>query len=171
MLGHVQVPHYLVAFFSAAALAVTAWAASTTAVAPLPATAVAMASVSDDAAQIRQVVEDYGEGLRTGDVARLERAFHPQAIMTGYLGDDLLIIPIEGMYESVRSTPSPMETGEPFAYELANMDIVGGTATADVVEKSFRSFDFLTRFHLVRIDDGWQIVSKIFSITGPAEAS
>jgi hypothetical protein len=78
MLGHLQPPHYLVAFFSAAALAVAAWAASTTAVTSRPATAVAMAFVSNDAAQIRQVVEDYGEGLRTGDVVRLERAFHPQ---------------------------------------------------------------------------------------------
>ena len=41
----------------------------------------------DDEAAIRTAINDYVEGVRTGDVEILKRAFHAQAIMCGYLGD------------------------------------------------------------------------------------
>jgi hypothetical protein len=121
-----------------------------------------------DIEQIRQVVENYGEGLRTGDIELLKQTFHPNAIWTGYVGGDLIAAPIETMYQSLRSNPVPAVSGEPYAYEVKDINIVGETATADVVEHSFFGHDFLTRLHLVQVDNGWRITSKLFTVTGVA---
>jgi hypothetical protein len=66
---------------------------------------------SNDEAGIRQAVEYYGEGLRMGDVELFRRAFHPEAVWAGYIGAELVIESIEGMYERVQVTPTgPAET-------------------------------------------------------------
>jgi hypothetical protein len=127
------------------------------------------APASSDADSIRQVLTYYAEGLRTGDVDLLKQAFHPQSIMTGYFGGDLILTPIEGFYDLVRNSPAPSVSGEPYAYEIGEVDVIGDTATAEVSETSLLGHDFADRFHLVRIDGRWQIVSKIFSVTGVAQ--
>jgi len=122
----------------------------------------------NDEALIRQVIERYGEGLRTGDIGLLERSFHPQAIWAGHFGGNLIAAPIETMYQSLRTNPVPAVSGEPYAYEVVDIDVVGDMATAEVVESSFFGHNFITRFHLIRVGGDWQITSKLFTVTGMA---
>jgi hypothetical protein len=120
---------------------------------------------------VRKVLSYYAEGLEKGDVDLLKKAFHPQSIMTGYFGGNLLLVPIEGLYDLVRSNPAPVESGEPYAYEISDINIIGETATGQVSETSYLGHNFTDRFHLVKIDGRWQIISKIFCVTGMTDAA
>ena len=50
-------------------------------------------TTSFDEQGIREAIAFYAEGMRTGDVETLKRGFHEQAILCGYLGDDLIAGP------------------------------------------------------------------------------
>ena len=47
---------------------------------------------------IREAIAHYVDGMRTGNVERLKRGFHEQAILCGYLGDELIAAPIAALY-------------------------------------------------------------------------
>lgn len=113
--------------------------------------------------EIREVVEHYAEVLRDGSVDALRKAFHPQAIMSGYFNDDLMIMDMEGFAGLVRSIEPPSKTGEPFRYDLESAQVTGDIATVEITEYSFLGHDFRTCFHMTRIDGRWQITAKLFT--------
>jgi hypothetical protein len=65
-----------------------------------------MSSATDES-EIRETINYYSEGMRTADVERLKKAFHEQAILCGYLGDELITAPIQGLYDWVDANPAP----------------------------------------------------------------
>lgn len=113
---------------------------------------------------IRQAVNYYIDGLREGSVEILKQAFHEQATMCGYLGEDLLVVPIEGLYDFVAAHPAPAQSGEPFSAEIVSLEVAGSVATAKIAEKSYQGFNFSTFFHLLKIEDRWWIVGKVFNV-------
>jgi hypothetical protein len=50
-------------------------------------------TTSFDEQGIREAITFYAEGMQTGDVETLKRAFHEQSILCGNLGDDLIAGP------------------------------------------------------------------------------
>src|SRR6188508_2746536 len=56
---------------------------------------------------IRQVVDLYINGVKNGNLESLRKAFHPQASMFGYKGQDLFIRPIVGLYDYIAGTTPP----------------------------------------------------------------
>lgn len=73
---------------------------------------------SSEENKIRDVINYYAEGTQTGNVETLKKGFHEQAILCGYLGDELIAAPIVGYYEWVASNPAPAETGDAFNCEI-----------------------------------------------------
>lgn len=113
---------------------------------------------------IRQTINFYIEGLRGGDVETLKYAFHDQATMCGWLGETLLTVPIEGLYDFVNSHDAPAKSGEPFEARVASIEVAGTVASAKIMEKSYQGFDFTTLFHLLKIENRWWIVGKVFNV-------
>ena len=124
---------------------------------------------SPELGAIAEVVGYYAEGLRLGSVEALQKAFHPQAIMSGYFNGDLMLMPMEGFHDLVRSVPAPVNSGEPFRHEIKNVQVTGSTATVEITEYCFLGHDFKTCFHLIQVDSRWQIISKLFCTLGPAQ--
>jgi len=54
---------------------------------------------------IREAINYYSEGMRTANVEILKKAFHQVAVLCGYLGDELIAAPIEGLYDWFESRP------------------------------------------------------------------
>ena len=50
------------------------------------------------------------------------RGFHQQAILCGYLGDDLIAAPIEALYDWVAANPAPADTGEAFDCSILTIE-------------------------------------------------
>ncbi|REJ77946.1 MAG: nuclear transport factor 2 family protein [Acidobacteria bacterium] len=115
---------------------------------------------------VRKTIDLYFEGIREGNVDTLKEAFHSTATMCGYFGEDLLTVPIEGLYEFVEGNPAPAVSGEPFEGSVATIDIAGTVASAKVIEKSYMGHNFTDFFNLLKIEGRWWIVSKVFNVDG-----
>ena len=112
---------------------------------------------------IREAINYYIEGMRTGSVEILKKGFHQRAILCGYLGDEMIAAPIEGLYEWVQSNPAPAETGEVFDCLILVIEVTGRVATATVRETSHEGA-VIDYFHLLRDRDRWWIVSKLWDV-------
>ena len=109
---------------------------------------------------IREAIAHYADGMRTHDVDALKRGFHEQAILCGYLGDDLIAGPIAELYAWVSSNPSPMVAGDPYSCEILAIDVTQRVASATVRERYHdMAIDY---FHLVKVGERWSIVSKLW---------
>lgn len=113
---------------------------------------------------IRQAINFYIEGLREGSIETLKEAFHSEATMCGHLGETLLVVPIQGLYDFVSSHDAPAKTGEAFEASVAAIEVAGSVASAKITEKSYQGFDFTTFFQLLKIDGRWWIVGKVFNV-------
>src|SRR5262245_64799653 len=118
-------------------------------------------TTSSDEHGIRGAIADYVEGMRTHDVETLQRGFHRQAILCGYLGDDLIAAPIAELYDWAGANPSPAATGDPFACEVLGIEVPGRVATATVRESDAHG-TVIDYFHLLKIGNTWSIVSKLW---------
>ncbi len=111
--------------------------------------------------RIRETINYYIEGMRTHSVKILKQGFHSQAILCGYLGDEMLAAPIAGLYEWVDANPAPAETGEVFECSILSIEITGRAASAKVRETG-PDGDFIDYFHLINDGNKWQMVSKLW---------
>jgi hypothetical protein len=116
---------------------------------------------STEETAIRETINYYAEGMRTGSVETLKQGFHQQAILCGYLGEEMIAAPIEGLYDWVNSNPAPAETGEIFSCSTLVIEVTGRVATATVRETSHEG-DVIDYFHLLKDKNRWWIVSKLW---------
>jgi len=114
---------------------------------------------------IRETIERYSEGMRTADAATLRKAFHEQAILCGYIGDEMIAAPIQGLYDWVEANSVPA------AYKCAilGIEITGRVAAATIRETDLHD-QAIDYFHLLKTGDRWWIVSKVWD-SEPAEMS
>ena len=110
---------------------------------------------------VREAINYYVDGMRTGSVEILRKGFHQQAILCGYLGDEMIAAPIEGLYDWVGSNPAPATTGEVFDCSILSIEITGRVAAATVRESSHEG-NVIDYFHLLKVGDRWWIVSKLW---------
>lgn len=116
---------------------------------------------SAEEAGIREAVQRYIEGMRTHTLDGLKKGFHQQAILCGYLGDEMIAAPIEALYEWVAANPAPAQTGERFECSILAIEVTGRVAAATVRETSDEG-SVIDYFHLLKDDSGWRIVSKLW---------
>lgn len=111
-----------------------------------------------DYQKIKDVVMQYVNGCATGDVELAKKAFHKDAVMFGYLNGALCAGSIDALYGAIGQSDADPATKS----EVDVIEIVGTAATVRVVLDNWHGLSF-TDFHsLVKIDDKWQIVAKIF---------
>ena len=120
--------------------------------------------MEDGPGAVRAVMERYVEAVYAADVETLRELFHPQATMTGYLGDDLLVGTPEPFFLDLGSRPSMAQSGHPYEATISMVEVMGRAATATLVEHGFfGAFSFANFYHLLLIDGDWKILSKNFS--------
>jgi hypothetical protein len=115
------------------------------------------------AATVRAVMEKYVEAVYAADVETLRALFHPAAVMSGYLGDMLLAGGPEPFLEDVASRPSMEASGAPYRAQIVDIDASPRCASLRVDETGFFGVtSFVNHFHLLKVGEEWQIVSKTF---------
>lgn len=111
-----------------------------------------------DYQEIKDVVMQYVNGCAMGDVDLAKKAFHKDAVMYGYLNGKLCAGSIDALYGAIEQLGADSGTQS----EVDVMEIAGTAATVRVVLEDWHGMGF-TDFHsLVKMDDKWQIVAKIF---------
>ena len=107
--------------------------------------------------EIREVINHYAEGMESAKVEILKEAFHRQAILCGYLDNEMIAAPIEGLYDWVSSNPAP----EVFKLSVLAIEVTGRVASATVRETDSHG-DVIDYFHFLKDGDRWWIVSKLW---------
>lgn len=114
-----------------------------------------LAQTGDEAA-VKMCLENY----MSGDGSRLEKAFHPSASMkyidaqTGEFKD----VPIADFIARVKANTTPSKR----QIEIVSMNIEGNAAQAKIKIETDKAilYDYM---NLLKINNEWKIVSKIFS--------
>lgn len=117
-----------------------------------------------DEAAVRDVVQKYIEGTFTGDVKVLRDCFHPNAVMNGYLGDQLIVGDPEPFFENMEQAPSMAEGRAPYQGNVTSVEVVGNVASVTLKETGFGGdMAFTDYFHLLKEQGEWKIISKTFT--------
>ena len=121
-----------------------------------------------DAKQIEAVVQTYFECMHESSEAKTHAAFHPKAMITGYLPNGLQQMTVADFAGFVASQqPSPKAQGVAARLEIVSLEIAGNTAVARVRD-DYLGMTFLDTLSLLKTDDRWQIYNKLFHVEGPA---
>ena len=116
----------------------------------------------NDYASVRTVIDSYIKGSYTADTDLLKRCFHPDALMSGYYRGDLDIGSPQPFFDQLESEPSSKSSGEDYQAELSFIHMAGCTVSAGVVKDNLLGTNYVNQFHLLKIDDQWRIISKIY---------
>ena len=117
---------------------------------------------------VQKAANLYGEALHNGDVELLRKAFHPKAMMYGFVPSDLMITEIQGLFDYVAAVPAPAKSGEPHKYSITKIDFGGNAASVEMLQESYQSVDYINYFQLLKIEGTWVIVSKSFDVVKQA---
>jgi hypothetical protein len=125
----------------------------------------AAVSTAEDYDAITQVLNTLLEGESAGDVAKLRRAFHPDARMFGQIGGQRCDMPISDYFAYAAKAPANLENN--YRARILSVQQTGEVATAVVVEENcWGSASFVDHFALSRVAGAWTVVNKIFTHTG-----
>jgi len=116
----------------------------------------------NDYASVRTVIDNYIKGSYTADTDLLKRCFHQNALMSGYYRGDLDIGSPQLFFDQLESELSSKSSGEDYKAEVTFIHIAGCMASAGLVEDNLLGTSYVNHFHLLKIDDQWRIISKIY---------
>ena len=111
-----------------------------------------------EANAVNAVMEAYIDGTKTRNTLKLKAIFHKQAVMSGYMDDDLLMGSPNVFFEALEMH----EIAPNYMARVVHVDVTGDAARARVVEDNLMGKSFVNDFHLLNGEEGWQIVSKLF---------
>jgi hypothetical protein len=116
---------------------------------------------STDTELINQTVGHYFKGMYHGDVERLKKAFHPQALVIGYFDGNLVFNSLEQFLGFIKAAPIPSEKGEEYDMRIVSVDITGAVGTVKVADlyQGRRFTDYLS---MLKEGDNWVIINKAF---------
>jgi len=114
----------------------------------------------DEYNAIVEVLSKYLEGNAKGSGAAMKPAFHEKATIFGLSGQDVFGPEIQKLYDLVDTLPESPNAQT----AIARIDIVGTAASARVDSDGVAGDSFTDFFNLLKIDDKWTIVSKIYYV-------
>lgn len=112
--------------------------------------------------EIFMLLSRYFDGLYRGDVALLRTVFHPQAILFGEVGGQPYLRTLDDYLAIVAGRKSPQFLREHFRMKPLSVEVLGpiGNARVSCPMLGYNYVDYLA---LLRKDDQWQIVNKLFT--------
>ena len=113
---------------------------------------------TSDREMIEKTVQHYIDGAISGKGDDMKPAFHADATIYGYVGDDLFAGPIQGLYDWNDNNGAATELEARFA----NIDIVGSVATVRLELNNWTGHKFTDLFNLLKVDGKWKIMNKVF---------
>jgi Putative lumazine-binding len=130
-----------------------------------------MTVAAQETEQITRTINQYVEGVRDGDAAKLREVFHPDARMWGSMLGQRYDEPVTELFKLADSQPADVDGS--YQTEITSIEQNDDVALAVLAEKGiWGTVSFIDFFALARIDDTWKIVNKSFVHTGgqpPAE--
>jgi hypothetical protein len=127
-------------------------------------TSTAADTVVSDHDAICRVVQLCLDGEATGNVEKLQQAFHEDARMFGSLAGERYDVPISELFDLAASAPADIGN---YRSRILSVHQTADAAVATVAEEGYwGAVSFIDYLSLARIDGTWKIVSKLFAHTG-----
>ncbi len=114
--------------------------------------------LQNDREAIATILQHYIDGTKSGRGDDMRPAFHRDATIFGYVGDDLFAGPIENLFTWNDENGPATE----LQVQIVDIDIVGTVATARLELDNWTGNRFTDLFTLLKIDGQWQIMNKVF---------
>jgi len=107
---------------------------------------------------IEKTVQFYIDGAKSGKGDDMKPAFHNDATIFGYIGDDLFAGPIQKLFDwnDKNGPATELET------KIASIDIVGTIATVRLESNNWTGHKFTDFFTLLKVEGAWKIMNKVF---------
>ena len=111
---------------------------------------------------IEQILQDYFDGLHHSDTTLLRKVFHPRAVYASATDGELVHRTMDEYFAIVDARPSPASRNEARHDRVVSIDFAGPDTAVARVECSIGPKRFDDVLTLVRVDDRWQIIAKVF---------
>ncbi len=122
-----------------------------------------MTTVSTDVeeyAAITKAIQHYIDGAKSGRGDDMKPAFHKDATVFGYVGDDLFAGPIQKLFDwNDENGPA---TG--LRARIADIDLIDTVATVRLELENWTGHRFTDLFTLLKLDGEWKIMNKVFHL-------
>ena len=118
--------------------------------------------MASDLTAIEQVLQTYFDGVYEGDTSKLARVFHDGAHLFSSEGGTLADMSQEQWYALVKSRQSAQSRDLPRNDWVVQIDRSGPTTAFAKVHCQIPPRYFTDYLTLVKLADGWKIVSKTF---------
>jgi hypothetical protein len=113
-------------------------------------------------AAISKVINLYFLGTYHGDIKTLQKAYHPDAHITGVFNNTVVDWSLAEFITRVATKPTAAEKNEPYHKEIISVDYQGNAAMvkAQVTVNGMLFTDYIT---LLKIAEHWVIRNKSFT--------
>lgn len=109
---------------------------------------------------ITRVLQHYIDGARSGRGEDMQPAFHADATIYGYVGDELFAGPIRNLYDwNDQNGPASGIVGR-----ITHIDVAGSAASVRLELDDWTGHRFTDFFNLLKIDGEWKIMNKVFHL-------
>lgn len=120
-----------------------------------------MSSRAPDQNAIERTIRKYIDGIAKHDTDLVADAFHPQAILSSHRGDNFSIVPAAETIVNYMKRITPIAESSPdFTGRILSVDQKDTMATAIIAEDALEGLNFITYFHLHKVNGTWLITSK-----------
>jgi len=109
---------------------------------------------------ITRIVQIYVDGGKSGSSDDMRPAFHSGASMFGYVGPELMAVPIQGLFDWVDQNGPATE----LQHRIASIDIVESVATVRLELDNWTGHRFTDFFTLLKVEGEWKIMNKVFHL-------
>jgi hypothetical protein len=118
--------------------------------------------INDDSRRVNHVIENYFQGIYSGDVRLLESTLHKDALLFGDINGTPYFKKLTDYIRGVRERKSPKELGEKFQMKVVSLEITNSLAVAKLSSPMF-GFNYIDYLSIHKIEDDWLIVNKLFT--------
>ncbi len=116
---------------------------------------------------IAKVIQTYLDGAKTGRGDDMKPAFHTEATIFGYVGDDLFAGPIQQLFDWNDQNGAATE----LQARIASIDLVATVATVRLELDNWTGRRFTDLFTLLNVDGRWKIMNKVFHLHASGSSS
>ena len=121
-----------------------------------------MNDAANDNEMIEKTLQFYIDGAKSGKGDDMKPAFHEDATIFGYIGDDLFAGPIKKLFDwnDKNGPATEIQT------KISSIDIAGSIATVRLESDNWTGHKFTDFFTLLKVEGIWKIMNKVFHLHG-----
>ncbi len=109
---------------------------------------------------IANVVQKYIDGAKSGRSDEMNPAFHEDATIFGYVGEDLFAGPIQQLFDwNDENGPA-----KGLQARIASIDLIDTVATVRLELDDWTGSRYTDLFTLLKVDGQWKIMNKVFHL-------